>query len=87
MGGMVALNKKTVVSFCLLISKISLPVHNFGIKMLLTSLAGSATLGDTSGARLTTELIGCLELRVNGQIFKLWRAGHCSFQLRISRQF
>ena len=47
-GGMVALNKKTVVSFCLLISKISLPVHNFGIKMLLTSLAGSATLGDTS---------------------------------------
>ena len=32
---MVALNKKTVVSYCLLILKISLPVHNFGIKMLL----------------------------------------------------
>ena len=32
-GGMVALNKKTVVSYCFLISKISLPVHNFGIKM------------------------------------------------------
>ena len=32
---MVALNKKTVVSYCFLISKISLPVHNFGIKMLL----------------------------------------------------
>ena len=31
---MVALNKKTVVSYCFLISKISLPVHNFGIKML-----------------------------------------------------
>ena len=32
---MVALNKKTVVSYCLLISKISLPVHNFIIRMLL----------------------------------------------------
>ena len=32
---MVALNKKTVVSYCLLILKISLPVHNFGIRRLL----------------------------------------------------
>ena len=35
MGEMVTLNKKTVVSYCLLISKISLAVHNFGTKMLL----------------------------------------------------
>ena len=35
MGVMVVLNKKTVVSYCLLISKISLPSHNFGIRMLI----------------------------------------------------
>ena len=32
---MVALNKKTVVSYCLLNSKISLRVHNFSIRMLI----------------------------------------------------
>ena len=48
----------------------------FSIK-ILTSLARSATLGDTSLARLTTELIICLRIR---------GAGHRTFQFETSRQ-
>ena len=50
-----------------------------------TSLAGSATLGDTSQARLTNELIRCFRIKwgghrtfqfgTSGQMFKLGR-GH-----------
>ena len=61
----------------------------------ITSSAESATLRDTSWARLTTELIRCLRFRwgghctfyfrTSGQIFKKgW--GHRTFQLRLYGQ-
>ena len=58
---MVALNKKTVVSYCLLISKIFLPVHNFGIKMLIKiTKIRLLTLSRLEGGTMCTPAVfGC----------------------------
>ena len=45
--------------------------------IIVTSSAGSATLGDTSWARLTTELIKCLRIRCGGhRTFQFWTFGN-----------